>query len=752
MDSKIDAKPGAIKTSKDASIDERREIVYSLLKKYYDEEYLSYLNLQDVENKALRNHLSKIDFDFYSHMRRFIVGIRHMKVEYSYPKMTMACVCFHAQFKKHTAVYGYLYSRMASSRHAKFTHEQVCTGATYDSQDGEYRSNTIRFSQFLKLFETYGEYLEPVEKMILSHMESGKLSFRADIYYPNTFTGTKEPYEQSINGGRFAVKLFMMSWFENYNNIMRNSVSSHINKDYIAIIKAIGGESVWNIYANDRKRYLIFQSIITNAELLDKIPVRIYPTCGQKLFPIAIIEAMRLEDVSFTVWREIYLNNLASNLVLNLISPSFAFIMNWFFIQNSNVELYSNEAMKLKFVQSDIAEDVAGQLREADKLNYTVNSEDKKVALNIKFLRLSRHIHRGVVYADSEIRLSDTSVCVNMENVGITVRNMSVFITQYPRMKKFLDTKHIFAKHMFEFIYSFYCMNTKLSLCHTDLHLNNVTFNPLYYETPDIVGEKLEVCYILENNTYAFVFNGIYSTVIDFSRAIIGDYARLEHEFSPRFAETYMHTQYHRIMHLIYQHFPDVLEHHSERVSSLLEQNFPLLFKIFTAVDTYAFIKELMVMFTDNEVTLMSKENLKTLKKIKKLAAELFEKNIEHAIIGRITSIDELEWPNLTIIDEIFSEYIMNPSKLSGRKVVEIFNYHNEVKYDIDDYASWPPILRWEYETKVREEHDVMTFTPTYERWLQNKDLDEGDKIQQHVQKFVDMEKDVIDFEPWMMS
>jgi hypothetical protein len=475
-----------------------------------------------------------------------------------------------------------------------------------------------------------------------------------------------------------------------------------------------------------------------------------------------MVEAIRLDDINYSVWREIYITNMVSSLVLNLISPSFSFINNWFYIQNAHGGLFDNVAMYDKYLHSSVAADVSTQLKNVDKYNY-VGHDKKKGAINNKFLRLSRHIHRAIVYADSDIRLTDLAICITSEYVGRTIRDIPNLVANkdfLPGLDLVFTDYEIFTKHMFEFVYAFYCMNTKIGIIHGDLHMNNATINRVYtmmsFDGTSYIKNPI-IVYLVDGTAYSFRHAGLFSTIIDFSRSIIGDKTRLVNEFGERFADQYFMDQRNRILNMIYHYFPVLIEKHLEAVTTLLTDKFPLMFKILTATDTFVIMGNIAAMFSIDDVFTQGRVKIADgvmalLDRLTKMSEKLVLSNIIRAIDGKITKPDDIEWPNLLIIRELFKDNILNKKTRADKtiNVVEIFNSSNDVIDDIEDYDTWGPMLTIEAEQELWKQHKPQNSNMQVNEWLDIKNIDDSEILNKLTSKYEKQEGDSLEFEPWM--
>lgn len=736
----------------------------------YTREYMNVLGGKAIVDPVLREFVTQLNLKQWSHKNRIVRNIQRLKYIYVLSKSDIISTCFKVSLDETSAIYGYLHGRcIKGKKDNTFEPEFICTGPTYRSQDGEYRGRVIPYSQFLELFNTYSEVFQPIEEMILNRMESKRLTFQTDFYYPMNCSHPTKKLEEFINNNRLPIKLYILCWFVDFYKIHHKTIENHVNPAYQYIIyqkedipileqliKKMTGEVSYQLL---QIKIMDYKQTITDPQL-NIIELQ----CGQKIFPMTVIEAMRPDDINFSVWREIYVNNLVSNLVLNLISPSFPFINNWFYIQNAHAGLFDNVSMHDKFTHSEIATDVSMQLKEIDKYNY-VNSNKDEGPLDNRFFRLSRSIHKSIVFADSNIRLTDLAMCITSEYVGRTLRDIPMLIVNKEHwfgLDLVFTDYDIFSKHMFEFIYSFYCMNSKCGIIHGDLHMNNATIYRLYImktSNGQALVKDPHIMYIIEDLIYVFKHVGLFSMVIDLSRAIIGDHEKIEHEYSPRFAEMYFKEQNIRIMHMIYHYFPKLIEKYRDNIENLLLNNFPTMFKILTPVDTFVIMSNIAAMFSvDDAFTRgtipIAKGAMKLLSQLATKAEALIVHNLQALIEGRINTPDDIEWPNLVILRDVFKDFIMTPNELkkSNINVVEVFNGNNDIISDIDDYTTWGPLLSLAGEEKLRKQLNYPYAGETYNQWRKFKKIDESIPLDELTKKYEDKEKDVLDFEPWMMQ
>lgn len=782
-----------------------------------DQQFKSFneiLDLESIDDESIRAEaLKKFSSTQTSHLNRFVRNVQVMKYGLATSKTDMITTCFKVSYDSTSCVYAYLHSRCRpGSKTTTVTHEFVCTGPTYRSQDGEYRHRFIGYDQFVQLFEKYSEIFSIVEQMVVDKLASGKLQFYADFYYPRGCKVDTKYMNEFVNNTRIAIKLYTIAWIRDYHIIHLKIPENHMNPAYQYIIYQTEDLPIYKEVSEKLKGDNKYENLIMHCALYyqdvndPEFNVQRL-SCGQKIFPLTVLEAIREGDINYSVWREMYITNLLSNLVLNMVCPSFPFIGSWFYIQNSHAGLFDNISMFEKYKHSDIATEVSRQLREVDRYNY-YSRDRQNGALSGKFLQLSKNINKAVVYADSDIRLTNLSVCVTSEYVGRTLRDIPNIIAQelhYHGLDLLFTSEDYFCKHMFEYIYAFYCMNTRLGVIHGDLHMNNVTIYRLY-EMVDLNNKPLitdpMIMYILadskktggcgmkneekeggrsdkkesadkkestkkknhkspptydtstETRSYVFPHNGLFSMVIDLSRAVIGDVRRLENEFGALYAEAYFRDQQNRLLHIINQNFPTVIESSHATIVRLVSDNFPLMFKIISCVDVFTVMSNIKAMFSIDDVFTQGNvklaEGIATrLDRLISLSSQLFFENINKAIDGEITSPDEIEWPNFVILRTVFADY--NRKVPEGANLVEIFRSNCDMKYDIGDYDNWGPLVSLEPTFKLWREifGKANEVEDKWKKFLTN--FSEVEEMHRIIQPYVKEEKDVLEFEPWMM-
>jgi hypothetical protein len=720
----------------------------------YTEQYMKLLNLDLIDNKSISNRLKNIDYKYFSQIMR-IIRAAGAKTVNKYDPLSTIITCFKVSQNDTSCIYAYLYSNYNKK---KIEHAYLCTGYTYNSQDGEYRYGFVTYFKYTQLLKEYSELFDILDTLVSERLGKGELSLQANFYYPNSAKFSQRKFEDSINVSRIAIYLYLISWIRYYNRLALG-LENHINAHYVSIIHNDDDYQLYLDLLQNKQFYNILNNLSITTDLSsnlkrEELDTRLNLTIGQKIIPLTIMEVIRPYDIRFSIWREIYINALAANLVLNLICPSFPFTGDKLYIQNTNMSMYDNFAIYEKYEQSKIGNSINKQLDAVDKLTYE-NNNRKGAHINSKFAKLSKHLVDGLIYVDNDIRLSDISLAILSEHTGYTVRDSIIRNSHYGECD--YTTQHIFTdrelfyKHIFEYIYALYCANTKISVIHGDLHSNNATLyllHKIYFKDGKTIVKNPKVVYLIGSTTYIFSYAGLVSTIIDFSRAIMGDYKRIEQEFSAGFAEMFFAEQRERLMDMLYHYFPTFMNKYYYNIQHLLVDSFPLMFKAISCIDVYVFMHNVHKAVSDSATPdKYHKDGVSLCVNIAVRAETLLLDGIRAIIEGKVKAVDDIEWPNLQLITDFFSEFIMTEEDTLSTEITieDVYNSNNDIVYDIEDYENWGPLYSLENKKKIASKYGITidSFTDWYTR---DESIPESIIESQKSQV-----GDYIQFEPWMV-
>lgn len=678
------------------------------VKRHTDDMYYERLGLNNIQPMSVRRTIVD-NFDTRNtSLRRLTSNIDDLLYETPFHKTHMMLTIFKLTKKGTTSIYSYVYSYGPTGEHLYFV-----SSPTFHSQDGEFRARLLPIDHLFTFKKKYTEIYEKCESVVVKHIEAGDWKIETLIYYPSDIMVDENKFEKSLKESRLAIHTLAMAWLQDFRKIYLGTIENHINAAYLFVIYNDSDIPVYNSMVElmgDEKQMdiMIFDASTYLSSKTPRTKFYNYQTmqCGQKILPITINEfkaASQIDklDIKYPSWREIYINKKCSNLVSNFICPTFAVFGDWYFIQNTNPALYDNSPQYLRYEHSGLANTIKHELKALDKKNYVQNQP-----INRKFLNLSEDIKGTIRHANSTLILADVTIGLVSEYVGRTVKDIPIILKNkfsYHYMKPAFEDSNKFAKHIFEFIYGFACMNVKLGMLHGDMHLNNATFQRYHMYVTKEIDQPIQylinnpkVLYILgKNQQYLFDHIGFYSMIIDFSRAVIGRNSSIVDDFGPSYAEAYFHAQEDRMLNILFHHFPSFATTNKSALDKLARSKPQLFFKILTAVDSYSICRNLDIMigveFPPGATKVKVDPKIQRfLKRVYSHAEKILLDYFERAMADDIPSDVDIEWPNLLLIKEFFEEYRVTDKTPTNYTIVDIFNFLSDLKYDLYDATKLP--------------------------------------------------------------
>jgi hypothetical protein len=80
---------------------------------------------------------------------------------------------------------------------------------------------------------------------------------------------------------------------------------------------------------------------------------------------------------------------------------------------------------------------------------------------------------------------------------------------------------------------------------------------------------------------------------------------------------------------------------------------------------------------------------------------------------------------------------------------MDIFNENNSIKYEIEDYSTWGPLLSLDAEVKLYKKYNIQL--EGLSEWMSYRKLDESSDIERLLDHYEQQEHDVINIEQWML-
>ncbi len=678
------------------------------------------------------------------------IPIEFAKLYIMLDRVDLICTVFRLKLNDVHINYSYLYSspynyfphKLNSKTNKKLYHRYACFGPSLESHDGEYR---YRFNEPDRILDYVSDDADLMGlwkdlcKFIKIKMKNEELAIFVDYFYPTIDIENDYNYilETDVENNDYKINFLVISWFSELVNINAKSQQNHINEKFNDVLF-----SQSNI---DTK--FIKQMIVKHGKsIIDKFyyvvihmtttRVTQTPIFGQKIVPLNLSEVENPLNIQGKPWNEIYINNVINSLVVNVISPSFPILSDWFYIKNTNKSLFDNKKIYEKMENSENAKLISKKLAEAQRQIYHTGMYHKEEKILPIYKELYHNVEENIDLSKA-LSMSNVALCIISEYIGRTIADIPHLISQSFRSNIFSNTFSsisYFRKYMFDIIYSLFCMNSKCGIIHGDLHLNNAVVQIRLPENESISSDNVHVVYIMDSKsiditTQAKVYNGItssqsvyetisthknkfqfilphefmYWSIIDFSRSTVHpDFINLDAfpnemgniTISKDMKEKYINKQRRQIE----KGYISIIESFDENIHNKLKigliDNFDSIWKLYTAVDIYKFSKFLMAKLASTTNIKIDPQCIKLLKKINDIAYQHLNIKLE-ITLNEKTPSSELEYPNFDIIKECFHDCMVeNTTDPKNIKLSDMYIYSNELKYSLGAYNHFPPYMQ----------------------------------------------------------
>jgi len=490
---------------------------------------------------------------------------------------------------------------------------------------------------------------------------------------------------------------------------------------------------VFNINIIETFRYICDNSITEDLEVDLHKKVKL----GQKLIPLNLLEATHHFNIEYTPWKEFLIANKLSDLVVNNITNGFSLTNSWFLIKSNKKGLYDNPSQADRIEKSNIATkivDILNQARtytrqnintneqEGDSFNKTMSiiypsvlSENKKHItswLSSEFYVLNKKIKSSIDHTKKNIIMSNVSLNIISEYLGKTLYDAVFFTKKSEYYNKLVDhpfsevSYSYFKKYMFQICYNLYCINSKYGIIHGDLHLNNITLNSLFYKKSIHINVKNPLILYVLSPEYQYIFeHNFYDLcLIDFSRAIlhIDTYNLLKLDSIPDFYNIiHSKKQFTEIqITLLLDYLISIKPEYKDleiQITNQIKHHYNSFFKILTTLDLFHVSNKLLDFIKLGKETNFTSYYPKTItliENINKSADYYLSIELNNLLEKRnYQEVDEMEWPILTIIKDIFAENLSDNFK-TYKNIVDVYNYNSIIQYSISSLKKFPPTLQ----------------------------------------------------------
>lgn len=601
--------------------------------------------------------------------------------------------------------------------------EYVCLSPTFDSRDGEYRHRFIWYPQFHEGYEANVPNLSKIEDRLLRLQNSDEVGIDTLVYSNDDVA--RQQVGRCIKTKRLDLKTLVAVLATDALRFKVGTLQTHAAPSYVTLFTLLH-EQFAGVFANwsqaDKESMSVFETGRANQPLRTQ--------CGQKLMPLTIREAIQVCDINFAPWREIWVSQRVTDLVVNGVAPMFAISNNWFYLDGVDRDLFGNEAMHTRYVRSQNAEEITEKLLQGRELADKVSEKDYRMG------QFDAHMHRSIEYAREFILLTDLAMCATSEYVGMTLGSVADIIRRSPTVSpaffRMFAEPSMLVRYLFDICYGTALLHRRCGVIHTDLHQNNLTIHELesQYVGKIAKGEHTftprysnpVIAYIAgdsgEVDTYVFPHDGWFASIIDFSRAIVGPAARQDivGELGESVAAGFYRDQVPRALRALHAYVPNFFKQNQEQLKGLMYTNFEAMFRVLTAIDFIAIGQNCGALFKDiaarqeeppraGEVHALkiAAEGAKYAEKIAQIANDHLVVHLVDLIAGGKTPAHIGD----TILRDVFSDYRYSawvggetPAHVGfsfdQTTLVAVYNGAAPLTYSGSNYVLYPPWARFE--------------------------------------------------------
>lgn len=609
--------------------------------------------------------------------------IRNALLQYAAPKTDVVLTSLRIQFGDVDLIYGYIHS-FGDPIEPQFYN----MAGSLISQDGEYRKDLVPAKQYNVTTEAFPQFFN----IVLPHINDLIESKTINITYQHF------PANATVVLGALPTYILAIAWFCDYFMTDINVLDKHIYGMRKEMIDKFPGAS--EVYARIKslKGFSVL-NFLSAAKYPDSRPVSF--NCGQKLIPMLKTDVANPFDISRQLWRELYINEEVSILMMNNIALGFAFTAGWYYIDGAAAEMFDNPAMRDKYANSAIAGQINIELTSAADLAHKDVSQypsddprhDIQSPVDDTFAQLQREILGDIGFVNSHLRLSNRAICMMSVHTNVTLSNLWLLATSY-KSTPILELP-IFSRLIFDMLYSLYCLNARVGAMHADLHINNATVTRLgirsdikygntAYVLPALAGDGTDI--------YSLRYDGMLGCVIDFSRSIIGDMDKIAHSYGPITAGQLRVQQLSQLLALIDRHFPLVYKANKLKLEFLGDDDFARLFRICTIIDAYSLSTGAFYMLeTDSRYKDVPTALREWISTVAAACEEIFMDEVNSAMQQLPPPIPH--WPMRQLIGRIYTADVITWPPPPDRPVNHVINSTNPLKYDIDHPDHWNKLV-----------------------------------------------------------
>lgn len=629
-----------------------------LLRIYKDQ----YLKQIPIYNTLHTNYKYK-----YSSIHRILKMINMMTTIDS-NKTKMICTVLKINRHNNILNYAYIYGYLIKD---EISNIYILNSPSLISKDGEYRHRFIKYN-ILDIIKN-NKIMEYFYNYLANEFKNKEYSFDCEIF--NLYDqDILNKYKKKFINSNILLNIYLISWLTEIFNIYNKNQEINLNESINGILFSNKDINIFSEYYKNNKETIediIKQFVYYNNEL--KLEM------GQKLIPFNYIQLKEYKNIIHPQWKELLINKIINNLIYNINSPCFAIFNDWLLITNSNRNLFDNEIIFNKLFYSDNIKSSLNYLYLVKNNLISIDNKDNKIIPEI-----IKNLKKLISLSEDTLLMSNISICYLSEYSGKTLYDYLNKIVDNNKINKFIGNIYndhdIFKKYIFEIIYSLYCLNIK-GVIHGDLHLNNITLNIQKYSNCCNNNVVYNINKENVNKTFIFKHYGCYPCIIDFSRSYIYlnsiDEDIIEKEKN-KIRNKFISSEKKRIITELNKIFPNYIKNHYHKIKFLLKNtNFEILFKYFSAYDTFIVCTNLLIFlkrFSIQKNININEQNILLLNNISKRAYNYLEQII---IQENYNSSKTHEFPNYLLLEEFFKDNLLVNNELKNKDIIDIFSTYN---------------------------------------------------------------------------
>ena len=545
----------------------------------------------------------------------------------------------------------------------------ICLSPTFDSAKGEFRDGFILYEAFINTFKKCGKELNDIEESIRNNLSNGKIIIDYE-FYPK-----RKALDEDLT--LLSLQLLVGSIYLILYKKQQDQLQVHTDKMYIQMLKEIYDDKP----IGDMSKH-IYNNFFKGG--MDR-------PYGQKLIPMNVGEAIKINNIQYATWRELFISYAASDMVINSISPTFAIAANWSYIEGANQDMFDNEIIKDRYVQNkDIVNMISSmkQLYKESESIDNINESRERIYNTICQLNLNK------LLSDVAIVRIDEFADVTVGTLARTIKTAKILP---PKCKKFISDIKFFDKIIFDLMYGCHVLHKRVGAIHLDLHLNNMTImevDSTFYERTEkeykyVKNKKYNTAFILNGQceTYMFPFDGYYGTIIDFSDSVV---SRKFLEFTCKYVtfdsfENIIDREKEYILSKLSTY--SYVKKHKDKVKGAIISKYEDMFKAISAIDFVSITKNIRCMF---ETSLKDEVSDNIMKRI----CQLEDESLEYLLSSVQNVVDnegkDIEYVGDVLLKKFFSNYLYHKSCLET-DIYEVYNFNAKWNYSGVEYESYPP-------------------------------------------------------------